>query len=67
VSKIVKKVSQNCNFLQKNKIMHVPIKNLSKLKWGRVGGENSRFKAFGVSVADRPKAKNCLGPASVQS
>jgi hypothetical protein len=54
LSKIVKKLSKSCIKVVKmlfkscEKVVKI-VKNLSKLKWGRVG-ENSRFKAFGVSI-----------------
>jgi hypothetical protein len=55
--KVDKKMLKSCYKVVK-KLSKVPSKIYLKLKWGcRVGGENSRSKAFGVSVSDRPKAK----------
>jgi hypothetical protein len=58
ISKLKKKIIKKLPINKLLKKLSKVVKNLSKLKWGRVRGENSRSKAFGVSIAGRPKAKS---------
>jgi hypothetical protein len=65
--KVVKKLSKSCQKVVKKlqKVGHFmchgkPLKRKNQLRWrgwGGVGGGNSNSKAFGISYADRPKAK----------